>query len=119
MTTKDLLNLDYREEENKQIIQKALGKIKPLSKYSDEEQIPLEAIEKLIHLICKRYKVWVREITLDPRANSDYDVIRCQLVNEDNLEFLSNVFGMCIYEAFAKMAIFLWSEVKKEKFKRR
>ena len=46
MKTEDILNLDYREKENKQIIQKALLNIKPLSKFSDEK-IPLEALEKL------------------------------------------------------------------------
>ena len=40
MTTKELLNLDYRDKQNKQIIQKALLHIKPLSKFSDEEHVP-------------------------------------------------------------------------------
>lgn len=119
MTTKELLNLDYREDKNKQIIQKALLHIKPLSKFSDDEHVPFEAVEKLIHLICSKYKIWVQNISLDSRANDDYDVSRCVLINEDNLEQIDVVFGMCMYELFAKVVIVLWSEVKKENIKRR
>lgn len=119
MTTKELLNLDYREEKNKQTIQKALLRIKPLSKFSDEVYVPFEAVEKLIHLIGSKYKVWVKDITLDSQSGDGYDVSRCSIINEDNLEPIQMVFGMCMYELFAKVAIVLWSEVKKENLKRR
>ena len=45
MTTNEIINLDYREKKNQEIIQKALRKIKPLSKYS-EEYVPYSALEK-------------------------------------------------------------------------
>jgi hypothetical protein len=119
MTTKELLNLDYRNKQNKQIIQKALLRIKPLSKFSDEGHVPFEAIEKLLHLIGSKYKVWIKDITLDSQSGDDYDVSRAHIINEDNLETMEVIFGMCMYELFAKVAIFLWSEVKKGKIKRR
>ena len=119
MTTKELLNIDYRDKQNKQIIQKALLHIKPLSKFSDEEHVPFEAIEKLLHLIGSKYKVWVKDITLDSQSGDDYDVSRAHIINEDNLETMEIVFGMCMYELFAKVAIVLWSEVNKENLKRR
>lgn len=119
MTTSELLNLDYRDKENKQIIQKALSKVKPLSKYSDEKQVPIEAIEKLVHLVCYRYQIWVRSISLDSQANEDYDVLRCEVIDETNLQQKQNIFGMCIYELYAKLVIYLWSEMKKESLKRR
>ena len=49
MKTEQILNLDFRKEENQGIIQKVLRKIKPLSKYSDEV-VPIEAIEKLVRV---------------------------------------------------------------------
>ena len=119
MTTKELLNLDYRDKQNKQIIQKALLRIKPLSKFSDEEYVPFEAVEKLLHLIGSKYKVWVKDITLDSQVGDGYDVSRAHIIHEDNLETMEIVFGMCMYELFAKVVIFLWSEVKKEHLKRR
>lgn len=117
MTTKDLLNIDYREEKNKFIIQKALLKIKPLSKFSDEEYVPIEAIEKMIHLICSKYKVWIKDITLDSQSNEMYDIFRCNVIDESNLEYIETIYGICTYELFAKIVILLWS--KKDKLNRR
>lgn len=119
MTTKELLNLDYREEKNKQMIQKALLRIKPLSKFSDENNVPFYAIEKLIHMICSKYKVWIKDITLDSQSGDDFDISRCNIIDESNLDTIDVVFGICMYELFAKMAIVLWSELKKENLKRR
>lgn len=119
MKTDDILELDYRKKENKKLIQKALLKIKPLSKFSDEKQVPLESLEKLLHLICNKYKVWVRYITQDPMASDDGDIWRCEIIDEDNLEPIKKVYGICIYELIAKIVIFLWSENKNEKLKRR
>ena len=121
MKTNDILELDYRKEENKQIIQKALLNIKPLSKFSDEsgKPIPLESLEKLLHMICKKYKVWVRYISQDPKASDDGDIWRSELVDESNLRSMKMVYGICLYELIAKIVIFLWSENKKEKLKRR
>ncbi len=119
MTTKELLNLDYRNKQNKHIIQKALSNIKPLSKYSDEEQIPFEVIEKFIHLMCYKYQIWIKSISLDSQVNEDYDVLRCEVVDESDLSTKQNIFGMCIYELYAKLVIYLWSEIKKESIKKR
>lgn len=117
MKTNEILELDYRDESNKQIIQKALSNIKPLSKFSDE--IPLEALEKLLHMICNKYKVWIRYISQDPRASDDGDVWRCEIVDESTLHLMRKIYGICIYELFAKIVIYLWSENKKEKLIKR
>ena len=118
MKTNDIIELDYREKENKQIIQKALLRVKPLSKFSDEKQVPLESLEKLLHMICSKYKVWLRYISQDPRASDDGDIWRCEVIYENNLHH-ENIYGICIYEIFAKLVIFLWSEKKKNKLEQR
>lgn len=119
MKTDDILELDYRKKENKQLIQKALLKIKPLSKFSGEEQVPQDALEKLLHLICNKYKVWVSKITQDSVSSEDGDVWRCEIVDENNLRTIKSIYGICIYELIAKIVIFLWSENKNEKLSRR
>ena len=119
MKTEDILVLDYRLKENKQLIQKALLKIKPLSKFSDEKQVPFESLEKLLHLICNRYKVWVRQIVQDPVSSDDGDLWRCEIVDESNLETIKKIYGVCLYELIAKVVIFLWSENKNERLTRR
>lgn len=118
MKTNDIIELDYREKENKQIIQKALLSVKPLSKFSDEKEVPLESLEKLIHMVCSKYKVWLRYISQDPRASDDGDVWRCEIIYEHNLH-AERIYGICIYEIFAKLVIFLWSEKKKNKIEQR
>lgn len=118
MKTNDIIELDYREKENKQIIQKALLSVKPLSKFSDEKQVPLESLEKLLHMICSKYKVRLRYISQDPIASDDGDIWRCEVIYENNLHH-ENIYGICIYEIFAKLVIFLWSEKKKNKLEQR
>jgi hypothetical protein len=115
MKTKDIIDLDYREEENKVIIQNVLRQLKPLSKYSDEEDIPLVAIEKAIKIMCSRYLVRIRSIWPDIWANKKSDIWRADIVNDSNLMSVGVVYGISIYEVFAKIAILIYSEIKKER----
>jgi len=113
MTTKQILNLDYREEENKEIIQRVLRQIKPLSKYSDECEIPFSALEKAITVMCKKYMMRIREFNPDVWSNDKHTIWRAILINETNLKTIDEVYGLSLYEVFAKCAIRLYTEVKK------
>lgn len=113
MTTNQVINLDCREEENQKIIQKVLRQIKPLSKYSDECDIPFSAIEKAITVMCKKYCMRIREFTPDVWANDKHTIWRATLINETNLKTIDMVYGISLYEVFAKSAIRLYAEVKK------
>lgn len=113
MTTKDIVNLDYRVEKNQEIIQKVLKQIKPLSKYSDECEIPLSALEKAITVMCKKYCMRVRDFTPDVWSNKEHTIWRATLINETNLKTIGMVYGITLYEVFAKCAIMLYAEVKK------
>lgn len=113
MTTNQVINLDYRYKENQEIIQKVLRQIKPLSKYSDECEIPFSALEKAITVMCKKYMMRVREFTPDVWANDNHTIWRATLINETNLKTIDMVYGITLYEVFAKSAIRLYAEVKK------
>ena len=111
MKTEEILNLDYRKEESQEIIQKVLRKIKPLSKYSEEQDIPLEAIEKVIRILSQKYEIvpqWM-VMSLYESATNVYS-IGVKTLNDH--EWLGNVYGMCLYEVFAKLAIKMYSEIK-------
>lgn len=112
MTTNQVLQLDCREEENKKVIQKVLKLIKPLSKYSDEDEIPFWAIEKSITVMSKKYNMRVREFTPDVWANKNETIWKATIVNETNLT-TTQVYGITLYEAFAKVAIQMYSMVRK------
>lgn len=113
MTTNQIINLDYRKEENQVIIQKVLRQIKPLSKYSDECDIPFSALEKAITVMCKKYCMQIRSFTPDAWSNESHTIWRATLINDSNLSTIDTVYGITLYEVFAKCAIRLYAEVKK------
>ena len=113
MKTEQIMNLDYRKEENQKIIQKVLRQVKPLSKFSDESNVPIEAIEKLIHVLVQKYEItpqWMMMSYFEPTL-SIYSIS----VKTTENEWLGTVYGMCLYEVFAKLAIKIYSEVKSGK----
>ena len=113
MTTKQILQLDCRKEENQKIIQKVLRQIKPLSKFSVEENIPLSAIEKAIVVMSKKYNMRIREFTPDVWSNAKETIWKAVLINETNLQTIEIVYGLTLYEVFAKCAIQMYAEVRK------
>ena len=110
MKTDDILNLDYRKEENKKIIQRVLTKIKPLSKYSDET-VPLDAIEKLIRVLCQKYEITPQWMTMS-FCEPVLGIYSIGVKTTTNHKWLGNVYGMCLYEVFSKLAIKMYSEIK-------
>lgn len=114
MKTEQILNLDYRKKENQEIIQKALRKIKPFSKYSDKSNVPIEAIEKLIRVLVQKYEItpqWMTMWYFEPTL----DIYSINVKTTTENEWLGTVYGMCLYEVFAKLAIKMYSEVKSGK----
>ncbi len=113
MKTEQILNLDYRKEESQKIIQKVLKKIKPLSKYSDEF-VPLEAIEKLIRVLCQKYEITPQWMTMS-YFESTLSIYSIGVKTTTKHEWLGTVYGIYLYEVFAKLAIKMYSEIKSGK----
>lgn len=112
MTVKQIIDLDYRVDENANILQKALRQIQPLSKYEFEE-VPLWAIEKVLHSMSHKYDLWVSELVQDPWSNAKFDIWRGVIFMGKSR--LKPVFGASIYEVLAKMVILMYSKVKSGK----
>lgn len=111
MKTEQILNLDYIKEESQEIIQKVLRKIKPLSKYSDESNVPIEAIEKLVRVLVQKYEItpqWMSMSYFEPILG----IYSIGVKTTTDHKWLGTVYGMCLYEVFAKLAIKMYSEVK-------
>ena len=111
MKTEQILNLDYRKEETKEIIQKVLRKIKPLSKHSDEYDIPLEAIEKVVRILSQKYEIAPQWMTISLHESA-VNIYSIGVKTTTDHRWLGTVYGMCLYEVFAKLAIKMYSEVK-------
>lgn len=111
MKTDEILNLDYRKEEAKEIIQKVLRKIKPLSKFSEEQDVPLEAIEKCIRVMSQKYDIVPQWVTMS-LYESAVNIYSIGVKTAKEHQWLGNVYGMCLYEVFSKLAIKMYSEIK-------
>lgn len=112
MKTIDIISLDCRLEENKNIIQKVLKQIKPLSKYSDE--VPLNKIVKAISVIVNKYNVDIWNIKSDFKAGNE-PIFRVEIDIEANLYI--HIYGITLYEVLAKTVIKLYSDIKQDKIK--
>ena len=111
MKTEQILNLDFRKEENKEIIQKVLRKIKPLSKYPEGEEIPLEKIEKVVSVLTNKYEITPQWMSMSYRSNG-WGIYSIAIKTTTDHKWLGNVYGMCLYEIFAKLAIKMYAEVR-------
>lgn len=118
MTTQELLRLDYREEENREVIKRALCKIKPLAKYSECDEIPLEKLEKTVEVLIRKYEVMVNSITPTIIENEMF-WYTARVTKTDDLKYLGCCYGCCIYELMAKLVIKLYSDIKKLKIPER
>ena len=113
LTTKELLNLDCRREENKEIIQKALHRIPKISKTLFEgTEVPLEMIEDGIHHIIKKYKIRVQWISLNCHDNITTTIYQVSLISTKDLKWIGNVYGASIYEALAKTFLKMYALIK-------
>lgn len=110
MTTNDLLELDCRNAENLKTLKKALTKIDPLK---DVEDVQFEKLEKLINLFKKRYIVNIPMIL--SCSNDGYYSMSIEIKGKKSRW----IYGITIYEAYAKASIFLWSMLKKGNLKKR
>lgn len=107
----DIVNQKYETGQGKEIIRKALLMIPPLSKYSEEE-IPIEALEKAISIMCKKYQARINSISPDIMASEKRIIWRGTIIHDNDLKTISVFYGVSIYEVFAKATIIIYSLVK-------
>ena len=112
MTTKEILDLDCRIEENKEIIQRALRKIKPLSK-DENDRIPIEKLEKCIKILCVKNSISPRQISPDVFAAHKDIIWRFEAVDLTDLNSVFICYGKDIYEVLAKATIGLYMMTRK------
>lgn len=114
MKTEQIMNLDYRKEENQKIIQKVLRQVKPLSKFSDEEQIPIEMLEKTVSVLTNKYEIQPQWITCGfrgpIRGGIGYYSVGVKTTTDH--KWLGDASGRTIYELFAKLVIKMYTHVR-------
>lgn len=112
MKTGEILQLDCRTKENREIIQRVLRQIKPLASCPDG-QIPLQKLERCMQVLCRKYD-YVVSLYADPESNAEYIVWRCSVLRYGRtLTSGSNVFGCSVYEAIAKAVITMYAHTRR------
>ncbi len=111
MKTQEILELDFRKKESKEIIQKVLRQVKPLSKCSDE-QIPVDMLEKCVKVLTFKYAIRIQWITITTPENVEEMLFNLSLLEDHNHKWLGNVYGQTFYEVIAKTVIKMYSEIK-------
>lgn len=110
----EFLGLDCREQKNRSFIQKQLFGIKPLQKYKspyNDKDCPFDAIERVIHNICRKYTVSIVDIRVDPVSSNDGDIVHCTITDEAYSAIV--VHGLTMYEVYSKACVYLWLTKKK------
>lgn len=118
ISTEQLLILDWKKEENRIKIQKALRKIKPFAKYVDQD-VPLEMLEKFVCKMTMKYNIeiqWVNYVVI--KNNVPFWSASVKQGGPDH-EWLGSVDGICLYELMCKVCILFYVNIKKEKVKER
>lgn len=119
MRVRDILQLDCREEENKEVIQNMLKKIKPFSKYEDED-VEISKIEKFIGVAIKKYDLYVRDIMFASIVTDNNEILyNLHLYRESDLQIICEIYGCELYELMAKTAIYIYALIKNEKVRKR
>lgn len=116
MTTKEIMELDFRESESHKIMQKALRKIEPLAK-CDGEKVPIEKVEKLLFMLQKRYYVETRGVLASCTEDQPLYTITVNDVYDNKI--IGNVYGITLYEVMSKAVVLIWSNIKGQAIKKR
>ena len=119
LRVRDILQLDCREEENKEVIQNMLKKIKPFSKYENED-VEISKIEKFIGVATKKYDLYVRDIMFASIVTDNNEILyNLHLYRESDLQIICEIYGCELYELMAKTAIYIYALIKNEKVRKR
>ena len=111
MKTSELLNMDYYADNNRDIFQKVLRKIKPFEKYSMDKDIAFDLLEKYIYKAECKYDIMINYIcpVYIPNERLMYSAT---IRKPSNKNIYQTIHASSIYELFCKISIFYCSEIK-------
>lgn len=110
-----LLNKDYYKDNNDEVFQNVLRKIKPFKNIPKDEEISLELLEKLIYKYECKYDIMINYIcpTYIPDERRMYSVT-FRNTNKKVIKEFTRVYGSTIYELYIKIALFYYLEITLE-----
>lgn len=114
MKVKDILNMDYSNPQNKDVMQKKMRGIKPFRDVPVNEEIPIEMLEKYVGLVQRKYALQIDYIcpVYVPEENNLYSAT---IRNTASNEYYTYIYGKTIYEVFVKISILYYALTKSGK----
>lgn len=103
---KDILTLDARKEENKEIIQRELRRIKPLAKCA--EHVPIEKLEKCLKVLCVKYKMHITT-SVDSHSSDEGNIWYVCITDDKTGKILGDCSGLGIYDVLSKTVLFVYN----------
>jgi hypothetical protein len=112
MKLKEVVEGDFRIGETESEAQRWLLKIKPLANRTPEgEKVKFEDIEKLIIKLSAKNKVVMQFISLT-LIDGEVPWYSVSLKDGKTYERVKTVYGLTIYELYAKVALFMFASLR-------
>lgn len=120
MAEKSIVDYNFKNPDEKEKVLEILAEMKPFKKYDGD--VPLEAMEKFIDIVCRKYKVRIGYVFLafgigvskDDGAKEALQIpYDCVPITSDKGERIAHINGYSMYEVFAKISIILYQKIKK------
>ena len=118
MKLSQVLDMNVKHTEDaEETLQEWLRKIKPFAGYTDEI-VPLEKLEKLIWALSDKYDIAAKYMTfaMSNKAEDEPNTYRLSFAKKNSpvCSWGGCVYGITIYEVFAKGALFLYANTRKQ-----
>lgn len=112
MKLKQVIEGDFRIEGTEEETQKWLLKIKALQARTPEgKKVKFEDIEQLIIRMTKKYKISMQFISLT-LIDGELPWYSVSVMDRANYERLTTVYGLTMYELYAKVALFMYATTR-------
>lgn len=122
MKTEQILDMDCTKEQNKKKLNNFLFKIKPVINFAKKnniqvgEYLPLELLELIAHKLMSKYDYNHQGVN-SYFENGEFKFYICSCTKKENnvVNWIGNVYGVTMWEIFAKIIVKIYAGVRKEK----
>ena len=113
LTPENVLKADFREESEKEFIQSALRKFKSCQVYRVGQDIPFEAIEKLLSNLMLKYAIDPLDFFMVKQDGNERNIVwSCGIKKQKSHQWIGTAYGLTLYEVACKVVLFIFLNVK-------
>lgn len=117
VTAEDIMKLDCSDEEQKIKLIKIIRKIKPFDRYSLDEEIPMDMLEKYMNKAMDKYCFRIGYVLHNSNNSPRYWTISIRDVV--GKIYLDTIYGMTLNELMMKVVIRIYFAIRDKEVKKR